>query len=430
MLSKKKKNSHKMYKWCTDLFPICRSITGPGIKKTLSYFEKINKDFKRVKFKTNSKVFDWVVPPEWVITDGYILDEKNKKHADFKKNNLHVVNFATAVNKFVTKKDLFKRIFTSDVSSKAIPYVTKYYDRNWGFCMSKNQKKKLKGKKFRAVIKSKHINGHLELSHAILKGKSEREVFFSCYVCHPSMANNELSGPAVLNALLSYVKSFKKRKFTYRFVMLPETIGSISYLSKYYKVLKKKVILGYNLSCLGDDKAYSVIKGPNQPCLSFTAINSVLKKEKNYKIFSYLERGSDERQYCSPGIDLPVTGFCRSKYNKYKEYHTSLDNLDIISQKNLEDSLNKLKIIIDCLELDLFPKSKILCEPFLSKRNLYPKISHYDFKKKASESMDLRKDILSYANGKRNIFEISEIINQDILDVYNECKILKTNRLI
>lgn len=429
-MKKKNINNSNMMKWCEDLFPICRSITGPGIKKTLSYFEKINPSLKRIKFKSGSKVFDWKVPYEWSINDGYILDQYGKKHADFKKNNLHIVNFSSSINKNISKKNLLKNIHTSDISKNAIPYVTKYYKRSWGFCMSKNQLTKVPNGNLKIRIDSKFSKGHLELSHAIIKGKYKKEVFFSSYVCHPSMANNELSGPVVLNSLLKYVSKLKNRKYTYRFVFLPETIGSICYLSKYYKYLKKNTLIGYNLSCLGDDRAYSIIKGPNQSCLSFDAIYSLLKHKKNLKIFSYLERGSDERQYCSPGIDLPVTGFCRSKYNMYKEYHTSLDNLKIISEKNLNDSLNVLKKIVDICELSLYPKAQILCEPFLSKRNLHTENIKYDFKNRLSKGMDLRKNLLSFSNGKRSIFEISKIINANINDVCEELSLLIKHKLI
>jgi len=419
-----------MIEWCKDLFPICRSITGPGIKQTLSYFEKINPELKRLKFKSGTKVFDWIVPDEWSIKEAYILDKYGKKHADFKKNNLHVVNFSSPIKKKISKKNLLNNLHTSNISRNAIPYVTKYYKRSWGFCISKNQLQKIPNGNLKIHIDSKFSKGYLDLSHAIIKGRHKKEIFFSSYVCHPSMANNELSGPVVLNALLKYVNKLKNRKYTYRFVLLPETIGSICYLSKYYKYLKKNVIMGYNLSCLGDSKAYSIIKGPNQPCLSFDAIYSILKNKKNLKIYSYLERGSDERQYCSPGIDLPVTGFCRSKYNMYKEYHTSLDNLEIINENNLKQSLNILKRIVDVCELSLFPKTQILCEPFLSKRNLHTENTKYDFKNRLSKDMDLRKNLLSFSNGKRSIFEISNILNVDIDDLCKELKLLIKHSLI
>ncbi len=417
-----------MYKWCKDLFPICRSITGDGLKKTLSYFEKINPSLKRLKFRSGKKVFDWTIPFEWKIIDAYIQHSSGKKFAEFKKNNLHLVNFSKPTKLVLEKNILLKKIHSHPLYKDAIPYITSYYKRDWGFCLSQNEKKKLPKGKYKIFINSKFVKGNLDISHAILKGKNKKEIFFSSYVCHPSMANNELSGPVVLNGLIKYVKEFyKNSNFSYRFVLLPETIGSIAYLSRYKNILKKNVIMGFNLSCLGDNRAYSLIKGPNGNDLSFAALNALLKKKKNYKIYDFTHRGSDERQYCSPGIDLPVVGFCRSKYGKYKEYHTSKDDLNLISDKSLEQSLTVLKKLIDICELSLFPKTKTFCEPNLSKRNLYPTISKHNT---LSKKLKLRKDVIAFANGKRSIFEISDILNTSIEEVYDEIKTLKLNDIL
>ena len=222
-----------MFKWIKELFPICRSICGPGFNKSLEYLSKKNLNLKILKFKSGSKVFDWKVPYEWHIDDAYILDEKNKKFANFKKNNLHVVNFSKPINKVFSKKEILKKIFVDKSNKTAIPYITSYYKRSWGFCMSINQVKQLRGKKFRAIIKSKFIKGHLKIGELLIRGKKKNEVFFSTYLCHPSMANNELSGPVVQTALINWIKkNYPKTNYSYRFVFLPETIGSISYLSK------------------------------------------------------------------------------------------------------------------------------------------------------------------------------------------------------
>ena len=427
-MKKIQKIKFDMYKWCQDLFPICRSITGDGIQKTLKYFEKLNPSLKRIKFKSRSKVFDWTVPLEWNIKDAYIKHSSGKKFADFKKSNLHVVNFSIPKNKYIKKKDLIKKIHTLKNFKNAIPYVTSYYKRDWGFCLSYNEKKKLPDGNYKIFIDSEIKKGNLHLSHAILNGKKKNEIFFSSYVCHPSMANNELSGPVVLNALIKYIKTnYKKTKYTYRFVLLPETIGSIAYLSRYKSILKKKVMMGFNLSCLGDDKAYSIIKGPNKDDLSYKALYSILRNKKKLKVYDFRHRGSDERQYCSPGIDLPVVGFCRSKYGEYKEYHTDRDNLKLISQKSLEQSLEVLKNLVDVCEVSLFPKTQTFCEPNLSKRNLYPTTSTLF---SMTTDLKLRKDILAFSNGKRSIFDLSEILDNDVLKICSEIKILKKNKLI
>ena len=432
-MSKIRNQSFKMYNWCKDLFPICRSITGKGIKKTLSYFEKINPNLSRVKFKSGSKVFDWTIPEEWNIDDAYIKHESGKKFSEFKKNNLHVVNFSAPINKKLNRSDLLKNVFSLKKKKNAIPYVTSYYKKNWGFCMTHKDKLKLPSGKYNAVIKSSFSKGSLELSHALIKGKSKNEIFFSSYVCHPSMANNELSGPVILNALMQYIKfKYKKTNFSYRFVLLPETIGSIAYLSRYRKSLKKNMLMGFNLSCLGDNRAYSIIKGPNGKNLPYFALYSFLKKKKNLKIYNFTSRGSDERQYCAPGIELPLVGYCRSKYGTYPEYHTSKDNLKIISQKSLKESLKVLQNLVDCIELycaelSWFPKLTTFCEPNLSKRNLYPTVSKSNT---LTKDLKLRKNLLAYSNGKRSIFEISNILNGDIYKVFQEFKLLVNKGLI
>ena len=426
MKSNINKKNFSMFSWIKDLFPYCRSITGEVIRKSLSYFEKINPEFKRIKFKTGKKVFDWTIPKEWNIKDGYIQHESGKKFCKFKENNLNIVGYSKPVNFSIDKNRLIEKIHTLKQQPESIPYVTSYYNEDWGFCMSEKNKKKLPDGKYSVFIDSELKKGSLDLSHAIIKGKSKKEIFFSSYLCHPSMANNELTGPVVLNKLILFLKErFEKPNYSYRFVLLPETIGSIAYLSKYKKHLKKNVICGYNLTCLGDKGNFSYIKSRNGNTLADSAIESSLKDYKRHKPYSYLHRVSDERQYCSPGIDLPLCSFSRSL--DYKEYHTDKDNLKIISQKNLEESLEVLKNIIIALELGLYPKTKILCEPNMGKRGLYPLISK---KSTHNKELKLRMDLISYSDGVRNIFEISNLIKQPLSKVIKEYKNLKDHKII
>ncbi len=233
-----------MIKWAKDLFPLCRSITGEGVKKTLEYFIKLNPEFRIINFKSNLNVFDWKIPQVWNIKDAYIEHESGKKYAQFSKLNLHVVGYSMPINKIISKKDLLKHIYTQKDQPNSVPYVTSYYKKRWGFCLSENEKRKLPKGKYRVFIDSNFKNGNLKAAHAVIKGSSKKEIFFSSYICHPSMANNELSGPVLLNAIMKYVKK-KKRNFTYRFVLLPETIGSIAYLSKYKNIMKKNIICGF-----------------------------------------------------------------------------------------------------------------------------------------------------------------------------------------
>ena len=212
--------SHKnLYEHLKCLFPICRSITGEGIRKTLDYFENYHKEFERVKFKTGEKVLDWEIPKEWNIKEAYIEHlETGTRYAEFKKNNLHIVGYSEPKNFEIDYEDLLERIHTHKANDNWVPYVTSYYNKYWGFCMSEREKNTLKKGKYKVVIDSKLCNGFVELSHALLKGESSKEIVFTSYVCHPSMANNELSGPVVLNAILDYIKTnFQKTKYSYRY---------------------------------------------------------------------------------------------------------------------------------------------------------------------------------------------------------------------
>jgi aminopeptidase-like protein len=419
---------NEMIQWAKKLYPMHRSITGRGIRGGLSFFEKINPEFKRVKFKSGTKVFDWKIPLEWNIKDSFIKHIKSgKKFSEFKQNNLHVMSYSMPVNKTLRLKALMKNIYTQKNQKDSIPYVTSYYKKNWGFCMTENQKKKLPNGKYKVFIDSSLAKGSLELSHCILPGKSKKEIFFSTYLCHPSMANNELSGPVLLNALIKYIKKkYKNRYYTYRFVLLPETIGSISYLSKFYKILKKNTICGFNLSMVGDERGYTQVYSPEGNNLADKALFASLKGLKNSKHFSFIHRGSDERQYCSPGINLPVTAFYRSRY--YPEYHTDKDNFGLVTKKGLKGSFNVIQNIIDVLELGIYPKSKTLCEPFLSKSKLYHDVSQKDLY--SDNQTKLRTNIIAYANGKRDIFEIAKILNCPLKELYDETLLLKSKKIL
>ena len=415
-----------MLKWAKDLFPICRSLTGNGTRKTLSYFKKLNPEFVKIKFATGKKVFDWIIPKEWNIKDAYIQHESGKKFAEFKKCNLHVIGYSRPIDKTISKNKLLEHIYTQKDQPESIPYVTSYYKETWGFCLSENQKKKLPEGNYRVLINSSLKKGNLELNHATLKGKSKKEIFFSSYVCHPSMANNELSGPVLLNAIMLYVKSkYSKTNYTYRFVLLPETIGSIAYLSKFMKVMKSNIICGFNLSCVGDERNYSYISSRKGNTLTDTAIKTALIGLPNVKKYSFLDRGGDERQYCAPGIDLPLCGFSRSK--KYPEYHTDKDNFNVVTQEGLMGSFKVMKNIIDAFELGIYPKTITFAEPSLSKKGLYSTLSQ---KGRHDDARQLRMNLIAYSDGKTNLFEIAELLNKPLDKLCKEYSILKSKKVL
>lgn len=368
-------------------------------------------------------MFDWKIPLVWNIKDAYIEHESGKKYAEFSKLNLHVIGYSNPVNKKISKKDLLKHIYTQKDQPNAVPYVTSYYKKRWGFCLSENEKKKLPEGKYRVFINSNFKKGNLKIAHAIIKGALKKEIFFSSYICHPSMANNELSGPVLLNAIIKYIKK-KKRKFTYRFVLLPETIGSIAYLSRYKKIMKKNIICGYNLTCVGDSRAYSYVESREGNSIADYYLEKYLKKIKNFKKYSFLERGSDERQYCSPGIDLPLCAFSRSK--NYKEYHTNKDDFKVVTQTGLLQSFRLIKKIIDEIENSTFPQVKVFCEPNLGKRNLYPTLSQ----KGSYNNVQLRMDLLAYADGSKSLEYISTLVKKPLIKLIKEYKLLKSRGLL
>jgi aminopeptidase-like protein len=410
-----------------DLFNYPRSVTGQATRETLQYIAKKVEKLEILKFKCGSKVYDWKIPDEWNINDAYIKEKSGKKILDFKKNLLCVVYHSISIKKWIDRSSLLKKIHVDNDLTNATPYVTSYYKKDWGFCMPKKDLPKLNKDKYFVHIDSNFKKGFLEIGEYFKKGKKSNEIFFSTYICHPSMANDNLSSIALQIYLINYLKkNYKKTNYSYRFVFLPETIGSISYLSKRLKILKKNMLMGFAISCVGDDKQYSIIKSRNENAPSLDALRSAVNNKKNVIEYSFLDRGSDERQYCYPGIDLPVSGFCRSRFHTFKEYHTDKDNLNYISAKGLQNSFEVFKNIIDALEnRSFYPKNRFLCEPNLGKRGLMSTVGkRFFFKNKTL------KNFLVYSDGKRNLFEISNLININIKECLEICKVLQINKLI
>ena len=418
-----------------DIYPLATSLTGKGARTFLKIIKKNFPKLKIYKVASGTKVFDWRVPNEWNIKDAYIIDKYNKKIINLKNHNLHIVGYSTPINKFLNKKKLLKKIYSIKKQPNAIPYVTSYYSKNWGFCTTHKQKiyleKKYKNSdKFKVVIKSSlNPKGHLCYGEYVIPGKSKSEILISTYICHPSMANNELSGPIVSMSLINYFRKFKSLDKTLRFVFLPETIGSITYLKKNLDILKKNVIGGFNLSCIGDDKQHSCMLTKYGNSLSDESILAAYKKLKiRYKKYSFLKRGSDERQYNSPGIDLPISSIFRTKYGEYREYHTSLDDFNLVTKKGISGGAVVAMNAIKILAKKIIPKNLILGEPQMAKRDLYSHLSIKNNKK----SFNFRKllDFLQYADGKNDLERISKLIELKHGETFKIYKLLRKNNLI
>jgi aminopeptidase-like protein len=402
-----------MHQLATQLFPICRSITGDGVRETLRILQGLI-PLKIHEVPSGTKAFDWTVPKEWNIRDAYVLDPDGRKIMDFKKSNLHVLGYAAPVDRFLTLSELQEHLHSLQDQPDAIPWVTSVYQERWGFCLTHNERVKLKDGTYRVVIDSELKEGSLTYGELIIPGASSKEIFISTYVCHPSMANNELSGPVVVTALAKWIAS-QPRQFTYRIIFIPETIGSITYLSRNLEPMKKNIVAGFNLTCVGDERAYSFLPSRNGSTLADkVALNVLRSKHPDFKHYTFLDRGSDERQYCSPGVDLPVISLMRTKYREFPEYHTSLDDLNFVTRDGLAGSFDLHRDCIDLLERNRVYKTRCLGEPQLGKRGLYPTIA-------TKESHRLVIDMLNfiaYADGSNDLIDISNIIQVPVRNLY------------
>ena len=404
----------EMHLWANDLWSIPRSITGHGVRDTLSYIKQLIPNIKIKEIPSGEQVFDWVVPYEWNIHDAYISDESGNRIVDFQTNNLHVMGYSEPVDEWMEFEELDKHLYSLPEQPDAIPYVTSYYKRQWGFCLSHNQRKLLNAEKYHVVIDSDLSKGVLNYAEILLPGENKSEVFLSTYICHPSMANNELSGPVVTTALCRWLESINNRRYTYRIVFIPETIGSIVYLSRNFEKLKERVIAGYNVTCIGDEMCYSYLPSRKGNTLSDKAAVHVLKYiDPNFKRYTWLDRGSDERQYCAPGVDLPIASIMRSKYGEYPEYHTSLDDLSFVTPQGLECGFKAIQSAIDIIECNVKPLVSVYCEPQLGKRKLYPLVS----KKGVDNNTRAMMNFISYCDGNNTLLEIDDMIGKPFSEV-------------
>lgn len=423
------KDGEMMYDFCKKIFPVYRHLMGDGVRTTLElindFIVETGFQFHLTEVKTGKLVSDWRIPNEWIIHEGYIEDEKGKRIVDVRDNNLHVVGYSASIDKWLDLKDIMEYIYTEPNQPDVIPYVTSYYSENIGFCMSEKMRGNLKPGKYHLYIDSEFKSGSLTYADLIMPGRSKQEVMFCTYICHPSMANDNCSGLALLANLIKYVADIPNRTYTYRFVIQPETVGAIAYITDHRDALKN-VIAAFNLTCVGDNDCYSMIESPYADTYADRIMKNLLKKRENVIIYTYLDRGSDERQYAAPGVDVPMVCFCRSKFGCFPEYHTSADNMSFVNSEGFQGSYDLLTETIQVIEHNAKYRARILCEPQLSRRGLQASISQ---KGKYDEVLKLR-NVISYADGKNDLISLGEILDESAYDLIERVELLKENGLI
>ncbi len=397
------------------LWPICRSITGNGLRESLNILSELL-PLEMTEVPTGTPVFDWEIPKEWNIRDAYIITPGGKKICDFKVNNLHVLNYSVPVDREITFEELDQHLHSIPGMPDAVPYLTSYYSEKWGFCISHREREQLpKEGMYRVKIDSTLASGALTYAQCVLEGETDREILFSTYVCHPSMANNELSGPLVTAFLYRALAALPSRRYTCRFVFAPETIGVIAFLAKHGDTLKTKLHAGYVVTCAGDGGAFTY-KRSKDPLSDADRVaeHVLLHSGFPYNVIDFAIGGSDERQYCSPGFNLPVGSLMRTMYQRYPEYHTSLDNKSFVSFEAMKETVNLYRDIVRLHELNFrYVNTVPFGEPQLGRRGLYPAVGGQ--RQRAAE-LSRRLHLLSWADGRSDLVTIAGRMNESALN--------------
>ncbi len=418
-----------------NLFPINRTLMGNGYDESLKILSKFI-DFKYKEYKTDYKAFDWEVPCEWEIIEGELIDPNGNIICDVKKNYLSVINYSDSFIGKICFDELKKHLFFDKKNPNGVPYVTSYYKKNWGFCITYNEFIKMSKGDYHVNIKSKFKKGKIVIGESILKGRTKREILLSSYLCHPSLANNELSGPIVLTYLYYNLKKLNLN-YTYRFIINPETIGSLCYLSSNFQNLKDNVVGGIVLTCLGGPKqklSYKTSKNNNSILDKFFIRKKSEKKIKLREFDAY--GGSDERQYNSNMIDLPVGQIARTVYGEYKEYHNSNDTKEFMNINQLNKSCEEiLKLILEFDGQDIYYNTKGYGELHLGNKGLYPTINSQGNKINDSyitnpKMQKILMNLLCFSDSKHSLEDISLKINENLEDVKHVNNILLSKNLL
>lgn len=393
-----------MHALASELFSICRSITGDGVRRTLELLRR-HIPVSSIEVPSGTEVFDWIVPNEWNIRDAWIKNERGERVVDFQANNLHVVNYSTPVKQRMTLADLKPHLHSLPEQPDLIPYRTSYYKESWGFCLSHHQLQQFAEGVYDVCIDSTLTAGHLTLGECYLPGESQDEVLVSTHICHPSLANDNLSGVALAVALVNRLRQ-RERRYSYRFLFIPGTIGSITWLAL-NESKTKHIKHGLVLTCVGDAGGVTYKRSRRGSAeVDRAAVNVLRTSSEPHRIIDFFPYGYDERQYCSPGFNLAVGCFMRSEHGTFPEYHTSADNLSFIRPEQLADSFEKVWEILRVLENNrLYLNTNPKCEPRLGKRGLYGSVG--GTRHGAFHEMGLLW-VLNLADGEHDLLTIAE----------------------
>jgi aminopeptidase-like protein len=394
----------EMYHLVAALYPICRSITGDGVRHTLQSLQQyIPLEIQEVP--TGKQVFDWTVPKEWNVRDAYIKNDRGEKVVDFQVLNLHLLNYSIPIHKKLPLAQLKEHLFTLPEHPDWIPYRTSYYKETWGFCLSHHALEQLEDGEYEVAIESSLTDGHLSYGEYFLPGKTDREILFSCHICHPSLCNDNLSGIALATFLAKYLSSVPRR-YSYRFVFIPGTIGAITWLATNTE-LTRRIQHGLVISGVGDAGAMTYKQSRQGDAEIDRVVSHVLQNSgRAYAIEEFSPYGYDERQYCSPGFNLPVGRLSRTPFGTYPEYHTSADNLDFVKPDSLADSLSVYIETIEILEANKrYLNTNPYCEPQLGKRGLYNLSGGHQTTQERQMAMLW---ILNLSDGKNSLLDIAQ----------------------
>ncbi|MBN2782300.1 MAG: DUF4910 domain-containing protein [Campylobacterales bacterium] len=415
------------------LYPITRSITGDGNRDSLNIIKELI-PINVIEYPTGQNVYDWSIPKEWNIKDAWIKNSKGEKIIDFKNSNLHVVSYSTPVNKKMSFDELKSNLHFIKELPQAIPYRTSYYNENWGFCISYDEYQTLfcEDEYYEVFIDSSLKDGSLSIGELLIKGKSEKEYLISCYICHPSMANDSLSGVITTTFIAKeLLKKQAELEHSYRIVFVPETIGAISYCANNEKVMKK-IDNGLVITTCGGQGDFGYKQSWEKTNFINQIVEDVFKQNKiEFKTYPFDIHGSDERQYSSQGFKINCTTISKDKYYEYKEYHTSLDNLDFVKAENLNKTLDLYLQLIEKMDKNIIYKNLYPnCEVMLSKHDLYPKTGGALLPNTNVSQLDIILWSLYYMDGTYSLYDISKRLDVDIALIYKEAKILESKQII